>query len=258
VAAVEVGRRPLEERLGLAPPAQLAQQAGLHRCAVAVQEHRDHAARADEATPAQQLGPRGRPVEVGAVVAGGEERARRLAGHVLVVARPAHQRHRLVEHRHALLDPPGLDVGEAAVGEGLGLEVHVAEAPGPVECEVGALEQLVGVPHVAAHGGDRRPALLDARWLVGEEGVGAREPGPAGRQVAEGVAEQVTQLDAHHGRLALLPRLGQRPEGARQVGEHRLDVEAVARLGCQLEGPGRVRHRGHALQPRRCRPSVRP
>ena len=81
---------------------------------------------------------------------------------------------RLVQHRHALGHSTGLHVGQAAVGQRLRLEVDVAEAPGPVEGELGPRHQLGGVVHVAAHGAERRIALLDARGLVARAGGVAR------------------------------------------------------------------------------------
>ena len=93
---------------------------------------------------AQRVG----PPEVGGVVARGEERAHRRRHGQRVRHRPARQGHRLVEHRHALVDPSALDVGQPTVGERLRLELDVAEAASPVEGQLGGRQQL---------GRDRRP-----------------------------------------------------------------------------------------------------
>ena len=62
--------------------------------------------------------------------------------------------------------PAGLHVGQAAVGQRLGLEVDVAEAPGPVERQLGGGQSIGRIVDLAAHRGDRHPALLDAGRLV--------------------------------------------------------------------------------------------
>ena len=58
--------------------------------------------------------------------------------------------HRLVEQSHALLDPAGLHMGEARVGQRLRLEIDVTEATGAVEGEGGVGEEKVRVAHVTS------------------------------------------------------------------------------------------------------------
>ena len=85
----------------------------------------------------------------------------------------ARQGHGLVDHRHALGHPAGLHVGQPTVGQGLGLEVDVAEAAGPVESQLGPLEEQCRVVDVATHGGHRHPPLLDARLVMLDQPHGA-------------------------------------------------------------------------------------
>ena len=168
--------------------------------AVAGQEDRRAAAAADQPVAAQQLGPRVGPPEVGGEVARGEERAHRRRRGQRVVGRPARQRHRLVEHRHALVDASALHVGQPAVGERLRLQLDVAEAASAVEGQLGRGQQLGRVVDLAAH--RRRRPPIPARCTAARRrragGPGRTRPGPpAGCRAS---AEDVAQPHAHHRR----------------------------------------------------------
>ncbi len=206
-----------------------------------VAQHHLHARRlADESVAAQDVGPRAGPLEVGGVVARGEERAHRLAGGLHVVGRSARQGHGLVQQRHAFGDPPRLHVGQAGVGESLGLEVHVAEPAGPVEGQLGAGEQRRRVVHVAAQRCHRHPPLLDARGLVLDQAGGPQEPRPARGQVAHEVGEQVTEPGAGQGGPTPVAGGGEAPDGGGQVGRRTIDVGRRHGLLGQLHLPNGV------------------
>ena len=199
---------------------------------------------------AEQVGPDAGALEVAGEVAGGEERADRLGRRAGVVRRTAGQRHRLVEHRHPLGDATGLHVGEAAVGERLGLEVDVAELAGPVEGQLGVGEQHVRIGDFAAHRGDRDPALFDARRLLIDEPARSGEPCPTGVDVAHRIRVDVTQTDTRHCRVARLARLREAPHRGRQLGHDRRHVAAGPRLARELQGALSVLHprRGHECE----------
>ena len=165
--------------LGLAPAADVAQQRAPHAGAMAAEERLGPGVVADDAALAEHPAPGLGPLEVGDGVAGGEERAHRLADGE-GVARPAAagHGHGLVDHGHAFCDTAGPDLGQATVGQGLHLQVDVAEAAGPVEGELGPLGQDRRVVDVASQAGQGDVALLDARGLVLEEPHGPGVPGP--------------------------------------------------------------------------------
>jgi hypothetical protein len=242
---LEVGTGSQEEGLGLAPPAQLHEERGLHAVAVARQEHGAARLEADVALQAEQVCPRPGPLEVGGEVAGGEERAHRLGRGGLVVSRTAHQGHGLVEEGHARIDVARLHLREPRVGQCLRLEVQVAELPGPIEGELRPLEQHGGIVDVAAHGGDGHPALLQAGWEVGDQPLGPGEPRPARGLVAQDVGHGVAEAHARHRRLAGQPRGREAAHGRRQVGDQPLDVsfgERPIRPNERALRPLRLRH----------------
>jgi hypothetical protein len=240
---LEVGLRPRQHRLGLAPAAQLDQQAGLHAVAVGGEIHGGARGECNEAVLAQQIGPGPRPLEVAGVIAGGEERAHGLGRAVGVVGRAAGEGHGLVQQGHALGQPSRLDEGQAAVGEGLGLQVHVTEAAGTVEGELGRRQQLRRVVDLAAHRRHRHPTLLHARGLVLHQPLGPGEPRPAGGQVAQPVGEGVAQTHAGHRRAAAVTGGGERPDRRRKMGDRGVDVELRRRRVSALQGElGLLRH----------------
>ena len=129
-----------EDRLGLAPAAELHRAAWPARC----RSGSDRNSRARAGARPMRPCRRSRsahdadPLEVGRVVAGGEERADRLGGGTRVVGRAAGQRHRLVEQSPCpRAIRPACTWARPAVGQRLRLEVEVAEAPGPVEGQLG-------------------------------------------------------------------------------------------------------------------------
>ena len=132
------------------------------------------------------------------------------------------------------LDAPALDVGQPAVGERLGLQVHVAEASRPVEGQLGRGEQLGRIGDLAAHRRDGDPALLDARWLVGDQAARSPEPGPRRRQVAEDRGHRLAE--ARRRQRSLLDvtgvgeRRGRRPTGGRRGRRRRSGAKASSAI----------------------------
>ena len=241
---LELGDGPGQQRLGLGPASELQEHRRLDGIAVVAEEDQ-RPGPTHQAPLAQELRPRPGPVEVGGVVAGGEERAHRLAAGVEVVGGTAGQGHGFVEQRHALGDAPRLYVGQPAVGQRLRLEVHVAEVPGAVEGELGPGEQLLGVAGIASHGGDGHPALFDAGLDVLEQAGGAGEPGPSRRQVSHGVGQHVAEPGAGHRRGPGVPGGGEGPHGGGQVGDESVDVHAGVGLVGELERSRRLVHGRH-------------
>ena len=241
----EIGDRAGEDGFGVTPAPELHEQRGLHAVAMAGQEARRRAPGADAPPLTQQVVPRVGPAEVGREVAGGEERAHGLADDVRVVGRAAGQGHGLVEQGHPFGQATGLDVGQAGIGQGLGLEVHVAEAAGPVQRELRRSQQAGGIVDVAPHRGYRHPPLLEAGWFVGDEAPGPREPGPAGRDVAQAVGERLAQASTRHGRGSGVASSGVRPDGCGEVRDHALEIEAPVAGVRRLERPFRLLRAGH-------------
>ncbi|MDQ3643911.1 MAG: hypothetical protein M3356_00135 [Actinomycetota bacterium] len=226
-----------EHALGLAPQAELAEQRGLHGVAMVADQDRDAGPVTEQPAAAQHVDPGGGAVEVASEVAGGEERAHRLAGDLVVVRGAAGEGHRLVEQSHALLDPSGLHVGEARVGQRLRLEVDIAETTGPVQGEGGVGEENVRVVDIASERRDRHPPLLEARRLVLDQPPGPDEPGAGRRVIPEEVGEQPAEASAGHRRATVVADRGQLTDGHRKVARRCLAVEPGERLLCQLERP---------------------
>ena len=217
----------------------------------------------DEAAPAKQMRPGPGPLEVGGVVAGGEERADRLGRGIGVIGLAARQRHRLVEQRHPVGDPAGLHVGQPRVGQRLGLEVDVTEPAGAIERQFRRRQQLGGVVDVTSHSGHRHPSLLQARRLVLDEASGPSEPRPACRQVAHRVGEEVSEARTGHGGAALLVSRSEAADGSRQMSNDAVDVAPRVRLVGVLERQLRFIDTSHHSRmalgdslPRRSAPSV--
>ncbi len=203
---------PKQHVLGLSPSPEVAEHGALQAAAVAARVRLGAGGGAEDAPLAQQRAPRLHPLEVGRDVAGGEEGAHRLADDDGILgAAAAGQGHRLVDPGHALGHPPRLDVGQPTVGQGLDLEVDVAEAPGPVERQLGPFAEHGRVADVAAQRRQRHPPLFDARLFVLHQAYGAPEPRLCGRPVAHEVGEQVTDPCAGHGGPAVVAGDRERP-----------------------------------------------
>ncbi len=179
----------------------------------------------------QHATPRFHPFEIGGEVASGEERAHRLADDPFVLgARPAGERHGLVEHGHAHGHPSGLHVGQATIGQCLHLEVDVTEPPCPIEGQVGPLDQHRRVVHVTAHGGECCVALRNARRLVLHQPHGPEEPRSGCDPVAQHVGVHVAQAGAGHGRLTPVPFRRQPDDRGREMGHRTVDVPGGQRV----------------------------
>jgi hypothetical protein len=139
-----------------------------------------------------------------------------------------------------------LDVGEAGIGQGLRLEVHVPEAAGPIEGQLGPSQQLDRVVDVTTEGRHRHPALLDAGRLVLDQAGGPQEPGPSGGLVAAIGGEQISEVDARQRRLPLLPGGGEPADGRREVRDGRLEVIGLDGLADQRQVPRLLPNPTHA------------
>ena len=230
------GERLVQDVLGLAPSPEMAQQGALHAAAVAAQVRLRPGCGAEDAPLPQQWAPRLHPLEVGGDVARGVERAHRLRHDAGVLrATPAGQGHRLVEHGHALGHPARFHPGQPTVGQGLDLEVDVAEAPRPVEGQVGSFDEHGRVADVATQTRQRHPPLLDAGWLVLDQADGPAVPGLGSHPVAHEVGEQVADACGRQGGLAVVPGGRETPGRGGEVRDGALEVTGFPGLARRLQ-----------------------
>jgi hypothetical protein len=196
---------------------------------------------ADQTPPPQGPGPRGHPIEVGRVVAGGVEGADRLADGLGVGGgASAGQGHGLVDHGHAGGHLARLDAGQPAVGQGLDLEVDVTETAGQGQGPLGPFGQHRRVVDLAAQGGEGHPSLLDARLVGLHQSHRPVEPGAGRHLVAHHVLEQLTEAGRHQRRRAVVPGRGQAAQGVREVGHGGLGIAAGHGLLRQGQQPSRL------------------
>jgi hypothetical protein len=128
------GVRPLKHLLGFAPAPDVTQQRRRHAVAVAAEERLGPGGRPQDAALVERPGPCLGPLEVAGVVTRRVEGAHGHAHDTGVLgATSAGQGHGLVDHAHPLGHLAGLHSGEATVGQGLDLQIDVAEAAGTVE-----------------------------------------------------------------------------------------------------------------------------
>src|SRR5215467_167231 len=121
----------------------------------------------------------------------------------------AHDRHRLVEQLHTLVDSAQRYEGKPLVRQGLALEVQIIESPGEfhgLRCRLG---QGTDIWHGAADETEVHPAPLDTIALTGQHGASPGEPATSCREVVEALEIDASDGSRRHGSPALEPRLAQ-------------------------------------------------
>jgi hypothetical protein len=132
--------------------------------------------------------------------------------------------HRLVQQRHSLGDPAGVDQRQPVQVDAHGGEVRVAEAQADLGGPFGARDRLAGVGAGTrqARLAQRQVAVLDALRLVAEQPLRAHQP--AGRQCRVAAQEVLdAQPAGAQGRPRVLPGghvagVGPLPGGERLLG----------------------------------------